>query len=233
MMDGHALQPNQSKGFTVCESFPNSDPLLVSPLVVAGIVIGLVLFLSCMTIIVGSLKTDSRLSNPHLQTEALYATDSYCYGSSSGELRPACIEVFPPYYDFDSFVESLTQVNVIYPDSPPCYEESVGLGGTQRDIPTHDPPPYSANDPYLRSEMQEDIGHDEENFRISGHPLYYLPGMQELQHPIPSIFLPLIPLEDAPPYETVAGIQNTQIPLIPQDVLKNSSPEHHPILVTD
>ncbi|KAK6294686.1 hypothetical protein J4Q44_G00355160 [Coregonus suidteri] len=91
--------------------------LLVSPLVVAGIVIGLVLFLSCVTIIVGSLRKDSRLRNPHLR--ASYAPDGFSYGGSIGELRSTCIEEFPPAFDFDSYVETLSQVNVMYPDSPP------------------------------------------------------------------------------------------------------------------
>ena len=65
-----AVSSNQSHGeYPECRSErePVGEPsLLVSPLVVAGIVIGLVLFLSCITIIVGSLRKDSRLRNPHL-----------------------------------------------------------------------------------------------------------------------------------------------------------------------
>ncbi|XP_058848692.1 protein BEAN1-like isoform X3 [Acipenser ruthenus] len=128
--------------------------LLVSPLVVAGIVIGLVLFLSCVTIIIGSLRKDSRLHNPHLRTEANYAPDGFSYGSSIGELRSACIEESPPAFDFDSYVEMLSQVNVMYPDSPPHYEECVGPGATQIYIPTDDPPPYSLNDPCQEIETQ-------------------------------------------------------------------------------
>lgn len=65
-----AVSSNQSHGeYPDCRSERESGgeaSLLVSPLVVAGIVIGLVLFLSCLTIIVGSLRKDSRLRNPHL-----------------------------------------------------------------------------------------------------------------------------------------------------------------------
>ncbi|KAI3363438.1 hypothetical protein L3Q82_012052 [Scortum barcoo] len=65
------LSSNQSHGeYPDCRSERESGgeaSLLVSPLVVAGIVIGLVLFLSCITIIVGSLRKDSRLRNPHLR----------------------------------------------------------------------------------------------------------------------------------------------------------------------
>ncbi|XP_061546687.1 uncharacterized protein bean1 isoform X4 [Phycodurus eques] len=70
------LSSNQSHGeYPDCRSERESGgeaSLLVSPLVVAGIVIGLVLFLSCVTIIVGSLRKDSRLRNPHLR--ATYVT---------------------------------------------------------------------------------------------------------------------------------------------------------------
>ncbi|KAK7902009.1 hypothetical protein WMY93_018778 [Mugilogobius chulae] len=66
-----SVSSNQSHGeYPECRSErePVGEPsLLVSPLVVAGIVIGLVLFLSCITIIVGSLRKDSRLRNPHLR----------------------------------------------------------------------------------------------------------------------------------------------------------------------
>lgn len=65
------MSSNQSHGeYPDCRSERESGAeasLLVSPLVVAGIVIGLVLFLSCITIIVGSLRKDSRLRNPHLR----------------------------------------------------------------------------------------------------------------------------------------------------------------------
>lgn len=66
-----AVSSNQSHGeYPDCRSERETGgeaSLLVSPLVVAGIVIGLVLFLSCITIIVGSLRKDSRLRNPHFR----------------------------------------------------------------------------------------------------------------------------------------------------------------------
>lgn len=66
-----SVSSNQSHGeYPDCRSERESGgeaSLLVSPLVVAGIVIGLVLFLSCITIIVGSLRKDSRLRNPHFR----------------------------------------------------------------------------------------------------------------------------------------------------------------------
>lgn len=51
----------------------NDTNLLVSPLLVAGVVIGLVLFLSCVTIIIGSLRKDGRLRHPQLRRDASYS----------------------------------------------------------------------------------------------------------------------------------------------------------------
>lgn len=75
------VSSNQSHGeYPDCRSEKESGgeaSLLVSPLVVAGIVIGLVLFLSCITIIIGSLRKDSRLRNPHFGAsygQSLYQT---------------------------------------------------------------------------------------------------------------------------------------------------------------
>ncbi|XP_042677547.1 protein BEAN1-like isoform X2 [Centrocercus urophasianus] len=93
--------------------------LLVSPLLVAGVVIGLVLFLSCVTIIVGSLRKDGRLRHPHQRRDTAYAPDSFSYGGSFGELRSTCLEEFPPAFDFGSYLDTLSQVNIMYPDSPP------------------------------------------------------------------------------------------------------------------
>lgn len=67
----------------------------------AGVVIGLVLFLSCVTIIVGSLRKDGRLRQPHLRRDAVYGkTASYtkimlnsiniwCYGQQKTSVRYA------------------------------------------------------------------------------------------------------------------------------------------------
>ncbi|CAJ0955768.1 unnamed protein product [Ranitomeya imitator] len=90
------------------------DPaLLVSPLVVAGIVIGLVLFLSCVTIIIGSLRKDGgerdwRLENPSYDGIS-YATSSF------GDLRSVCTGDISPALDFGSYLE----LSASYPDYPP------------------------------------------------------------------------------------------------------------------
>ncbi|NXA45565.1 BEAN1 protein, partial [Nothocercus julius] len=163
---------NQSSAASEFPSYSEhgSDPsLLVSPLLVAGVVIGLVLFLSCVTIIVGSLRKDGRLRHTQLRRDAkslfiacFPAPDGFSYSGSFGELRSTCMEEFPPAFEFGSYLETLSRVNIMYPDSPPCYDECVGPGATQIYIPTDDPPPYSLMDPCHRSGAPTAIGAAEE-----------------------------------------------------------------------
>nr|XP_046258576.1 protein BEAN1 [Scatophagus argus] len=229
-----SVSSNQSHGeYPDCRSERESGgeaSLLVSPLVVAGIVIGLVLFLSCITIIVGSLRKDSRLRNPQLR--ASYGLDGFSYGGSVGELRSTCLEDFPPGLDFDSFRETLSQVNSLYPDSPPRYDECVGPGSTQIYIPTDDPPPYSLLDPCQRGVEQE----EQPNYTSLDpspycgetsasaawfSPSHYPLGLQEQEHQqISSISFPL---EAAPPYESVLAEQGQPLPLMPCDLYKHQS----------
>ncbi|CAL8298527.1 unnamed protein product [Merluccius merluccius] len=208
--------------------------LLVSPLVVAGIVIGLVLFLSCVTIIIGSLRKDSRLRNPHLR--ASYGPDGFSYGGSLGELRSACLEDFPPGLDFDSYTETLSsQAHNMYTDSPPGYGECISPGATQIFIPTDDPPPYSLLDPCLGGAGQ---GEEEEPAYAGPYPSAYhrepsaagaswfSPGPYPIglqgpeRQPIASISLPL---EAAPPYDSVVTEQELPLPLMPCDLYKHQS----------
>ncbi|MGH0126172.1 UNVERIFIED_CONTAM: hypothetical protein FKN15_026141 [Acipenser sinensis] len=159
------------------------------------------------------------------------APDGFSYGSSIGELRSAHNEEFPPAFDFDSYVETLSQVNVMYPDSPPHYEECVGPGATQIYIPTDDPPPYSLNDPchcqgseppHTCLEMEELT---EEASWVTGSASRYPIRLQEIrQQPISSISLPL---EEAPPYEVVISNQNLPLTMIPLDLLKHTATKYH------
>uniref|UniRef100_A0A8C2GXR6 Brain expressed, associated with NEDD4, 1 n=1 Tax=Cyprinus carpio TaxID=7962 RepID=A0A8C2GXR6_CYPCA len=214
-----------------CQEGGNEASLLVSPLVVAGIVIGLVLFLSCVTIIVGSLRKDSRLRNPHLR--ASYAPDGLSYGGSIGELRSTCVEDFPPAFDFDSYVETLSHVNVMYPDSPPHYDECVGQG-TQIYVPTDDPPPYSLTDPCR--EHPAPRRHREMEDLLAGASWVSASGsshcptrLQDLRHqPVASISLSALPLDEAPPYEAVVSEQNQPLPLMPLDLLKHTTADSSP-----
>ncbi|KAM4607405.1 protein BEAN1 [Polymixia lowei] len=229
-----SVSSNQSHGeYPDCRSERGSggEPsLLVSPLVVAGIVIGLVLFLSCVTIIVGSLRKDSRLRNPHLR--ASYGPDGFSYGGSLGELRSTCLEDFPPGLDFDSYTETLSQTNNMYPDSPPGYDECISPGATQIYIPTDDPPPYSLLDPCHRGVEEEEEPNytnlDPSPYRVETSasaswfsPSHYPIGLQDPgQQPIASISFPL---EAAPPYESVVAEQGRPLPLMPCDLYKHQS----------
>lgn len=209
----------------------NDTSLLVSPLLVAGVVIGLVLFLSCVTIIVGSLRKDGRLRRPHVRRDAVYAPDGFSYGGSFGELRSTCMEEFPPAFDFGSYLDTLSQVNVMYPDSPPRYDECVGPGATQIYIPTDDPPPYSFTDPCQRNEISINFSLEEEAASgTTGQAANYAVRLQDLQQPISSISLSSLTLEAAPLYETVVCEQNVPIPLVPVEVLKNSSTDYQTLL---
>ncbi|KAM9727144.1 protein BEAN1 [Menidia menidia] len=212
-----SVSSNQSHGeYPDCRSERESGgeaSLLVSPLVVAGIVIGLVLFLSCITIIVGSLRKDSRLRNPHLR--ASYGPDGFSYGGSAGELRSSCLEDFPPGLDFDSYRENLSQISNLYPDSPPRYDECVGPGSAQIYIPTDDPPPYSLLDPCRGRSGPDDRSSDAPS--DSAGAAWPSPSHQ----PVASISFPL---EAAPPYESVLAEQGPRLlPLVPFDLSKHQS----------
>ncbi|NWV39007.1 BEAN1 protein, partial [Grantiella picta] len=168
-------QSSSSSAFPGSGENGSDTSLLVSPLLVAGVVIGLVLFLSCATIVVGSLRKDSRFGQPHLRREpadvsidcCFPAPDGFSHGSS-GELRSTCTEEFPPACNFGSYLDILSQVNIMYPDPPPCYDDCVGPGATQIYIPTDDPPPYSLTDPCQRNEIPVNIYISQEEEAASG-----------------------------------------------------------------
>ncbi|NXR97915.1 BEAN1 protein, partial [Oxylabes madagascariensis] len=169
-------QSSTSSAFPSRREHGGDSSLLVSPLLVAGVVIGLVLSLSCATIVVGSLRKDSRLGRPQRGGEAADANTNSCFaapdgfspGGSSAELRSTCTEEFPPACDFDSYLDILSQVIIMYPDPPPCYDECVGPGATQIYIPTDDPPPYSLTDPCQRNEIPINICISQEEEAASG-----------------------------------------------------------------
>ncbi|NWI92629.1 BEAN1 protein, partial [Pitta sordida] len=183
-------QSSSSSEFPSYSENGNDSSLLVSPLLVAGVVIGLVLFLSCATIVVGSLRKDGRMRQPHRGRAAGYAPDGFSHGGSSGELRSTCTEDSPPACDFGSYLDILSQVNIMYPDPPPCYDECVGPGATQIYIPTDDPPPYSLTDPCQRNEISINMYISQEEEAASGttgQAANYAVRLQDLQQPIPSI----------------------------------------------
>ncbi|NXB76648.1 BEAN1 protein, partial [Donacobius atricapilla] len=185
-----------SSAFPSPREHGGDSSLLVSPLLVAGVVIGLVLSLSCATIVVGSLRKDGRSGRPARPGAAADANMNSCFaapdgfspGSSSAELRSTCTEEFPPACDFDSYLDILSQVNIMYPDPPPCYDECVGPGATQIYIPTDDPPPYSLTDPCQRHEMPINIcTSQEEAPGTAGRAAHSAVRLQDLQQPSSAI----------------------------------------------
>ncbi|XP_016156624.1 PREDICTED: protein BEAN1-like [Ficedula albicollis] len=180
--------PVASNQSSAASAFPGpgehggDSSLLVSPLLVAGVVIGLVLFLSCATIVVGSLRKDSRPGRPRLPRDA---PDGFSHGGSSAELRSTCTEEFPPACDFDSYLDILSQGSIMYPDPPPCYDECVGPGATQIYIPTDDPPPYSLTDPCQRNEIPLNlcIRQEEEAAGTAGGAAHCAGRLQDWQQP--------------------------------------------------
>uniref|UniRef100_A0A8D2PKJ9 BEAN1 n=1 Tax=Zosterops lateralis melanops TaxID=1220523 RepID=A0A8D2PKJ9_ZOSLA len=190
-----ATKSSTSSAFPSPREHGGDSSLLVSPLLVAGVVIGLVLFLSCATIVVGSLRKDSRFGHPQRGREAAHgkgagtareAPDGFSPGGSSAELRSTCTEEFPPACDFDSYLDILSQVNIMYPDLPPCYDECVGPGATQIYIPTDDPPPYSLTDPCQRNEIPINICVSQEEEAApgtAGWAAHSAVRLQDLQQP--------------------------------------------------
>ncbi|XP_072373918.1 uncharacterized protein bean1 isoform X2 [Scyliorhinus torazame] len=221
---GHSGYPHNNEG--------SSDAnLLVSPLVVAGIVIGLVLFLSCMTIIVGSLRKDGRLRNSHIRTEASYAPDGFSFRESVGELRSTCVEEYSPAFDFDSYIETLSQVNVMYQDSPPHYEDCVGHRQPDLYLPEEDPPPYSLTDPWQRNHStQRTTTEEEASPQRTRGPASGPTVPPNYQQVVSSISSTSLPMDQAPPYEqAVYSRQDVALPLAPLGGLKDTPEECRPV----
>uniref|UniRef100_A0A8C6JXY5 Uncharacterized protein n=1 Tax=Melopsittacus undulatus TaxID=13146 RepID=A0A8C6JXY5_MELUD len=229
----------------------NETHLFFSPILVAGVVIGIVLFLSCITIIVGGLRKERRLRRRRPRTDVFYgkiaryskvigkkqqvfiayfpAPDGFSYGGSFGELRAACIDEYPPNLELGASVDTRQRVvNVIYSDSPPRYEECVGAGARQMYMPPDNPPPYSVTDPCRRNETSINIGLEAAcgSACTANCPV----RLQNLQRPTSSISLSPLALGATPRYETAVRQQNTPVSLVPVEVLKNSSPTYQAIL---
>ncbi|XP_055504800.1 protein BEAN1 isoform X2 [Leucoraja erinacea] len=220
-------QSGGSAGYPQYNESSSDASLLVSPLVVAGIVIGLVLFLSCMTIIVGSFRKDSRLRNSNARMEAHYAPDALSFGGSIGELRSTCIEDYAAGFDFDSYTESLSQVNAMYQDSPPHYEDCVRDGVPDMYLPEDDPPPYSLTDPWQGRDPTPQTRPEQEVAPPGGGDFSWghhtpLGHRQE----VPSVSSGSL----APPYERVVlGSREVALPLTSQVELKDPPEDGRPL----
>ncbi|XP_026793300.1 protein BEAN1 [Pangasianodon hypophthalmus] len=186
----------------------------VSPLVVAGIVIGLVLFLSLIIIIIGSMR---KKKHSHLNTDA---ADGFSFGGSTGELRSECVDEFPPAFDFDSYSESIPipQISAIYPDAPPQYDECVGRHATQIFTPTDDPPPYSHTSHTHPCREGAELPEGTSWWSAHAHAGSHQPiRLQDVS----SVFV--LSLDELPPYEAVMEQQNRTIPLIANEDVKHTA----------
>ncbi|XP_063294734.1 protein BEAN1 isoform X2 [Pelobates fuscus] len=115
------IHTNQSNAFPDYFGYVRSNndtSLLVSPLVVAGIVIGLVLFLSCVTIIIGSLRKDGGVRDWRMEADPSY--DGISYAVPVGDLRSVCTGDLTPSFECGSYLD----FNVAYMDSPPCFKDT-------------------------------------------------------------------------------------------------------------
>ncbi|KAB0399412.1 hypothetical protein E2I00_009299, partial [Balaenoptera physalus] len=163
---------------TFSESSEHSH-LLVSPVLVASAVIGVVIILSCITIIA--------------ECPFPAVSDGRTYSRSSHRTRYTCspAEDWPPPLDLssDGDVDAMV-LRELYPDSPPGYEECVGPGATQLYVPTDAPPPYSLTDSCPALDRALDAG--------SGRS----PGQhQQAQRPQRQSGLCTISMDTLPPYE--------------------------------
>ncbi|XP_057566809.1 protein BEAN1 [Hippopotamus amphibius kiboko] len=196
---------------TFSESSEHSH-LLVSPVLVASAVIGVVIILSCITIIVGSIRRDRqarlqrrrrrhrrhrRRRRRHREYEHGYVFDGHTYSRSSHRMRYACspAEDWPPPLDLSSDGDvDATALQELYPDSPPGYEECMGPGATQLYVPTDAPPPYSLTDSCPELDGVLDAG--------SGHSPSQHQQAQRLQG---QSGLRTVSMDTLPPYEAVCG----------------------------
>ncbi|XP_006878974.1 PREDICTED: protein BEAN1 [Elephantulus edwardii] len=196
---------------TFSENLEHSH-LLVSPVLVASTVIGVVVILSCITIIVGSIRRDRRARiqrhrrhhpqhrhhhhrwRRNQELEQSYVSEGH---TSNHRMRYTCSpdEDWPPSLDLSSDGDvDVTVLQELYPDSPPGYEECVGPGATQLYVPTDAPPPYSLTDSCPQLDHTLDLS--------SGHS----PGPhQEAQRNWPQRDLCTISMDTLPPYEAVCG----------------------------
>nr|XP_033796333.1 protein BEAN1 isoform X3 [Geotrypetes seraphini] len=152
--------------------------------------------------------------------------DSSSYGGSNGELQSACIEEFSPAFDLGSYMETMSQVNIGYPDSPPCYDECVGPRATQIYIPTDDPPPYSMADP-CRNASSMSISLEEMTPGVTENVLDGSVQVEGSQLPLSSISFSTVTFGVATHYKNTATKQSRSFPLIPLDTPKNSTPQSH------
>ncbi|ELK14462.1 Protein BEAN [Pteropus alecto] len=128
----------------------------ISPILVVSTVIGVLVILSCMTIIGGSIcKAQFRQRRNRRryeeEDENSQGSDGSIYSHLTYRMRHACgfAEGWssPSVLSTDENVDGM-MLQELYSDIPPRYEECIGPGATQLYIPTDAPPPYSLIDAY-------------------------------------------------------------------------------------
>uniref|UniRef100_A0AAY5EJ09 Brain expressed associated with NEDD4 1 n=1 Tax=Electrophorus electricus TaxID=8005 RepID=A0AAY5EJ09_ELEEL len=223
-----------------CRDRASEPSLLVSPLVVAGIVIGLVLFLSCVTIIVGSLRKD-REAHAHTHTHThTHARICKCTHRHVCTCRHANTMFLIRNVTDWKVLGKVTQSQSLFF----CfsYEECVGPAATQIYVPTDDPPPYSLTDPCHRDQLHpphscleaQELPASASWLSVSGSSQHPIRLQDWIAHPVASISLSATPLEEAPPYEAVVREQSQPLPqsqllpLLPMDLLKHTAEESTP-----
>ncbi|XP_018421954.1 PREDICTED: protein BEAN1 isoform X2 [Nanorana parkeri] len=182
----------------------HDSTLLVSPLVVAGIVIGLVLFLSCVTIIIGSLRKDGRERDWRLQNPSY---DGISYAPSFGDLSSVCTGDMSPALDFASYLG----LSVSYPDFPPRYDECVGPGTSGSYLPTDEPPPYSLEDP---QQLPRELALSDNTEEIA------LRSLDNTENDLITPSLSAADLHDVSPSRTTSKTSQ-HLPIIPMDIQKS------------
>ncbi|KAM3828675.1 protein BEAN1 [Vipera latastei] len=221
----HLNRSNFISEITHCTETRGGTIMLDSSVLVAGVVIGVVLFLSCVAILIGSLRKNQCFRHLQLWSDANYTPDCFSYGGSVGELRSNCAEEFPPTFYFSSYMETLSQANIIHSDSPPRYDECVGPGAAQIYLPTEDPPPYSLIDPCQQNDVSINNPLEERGSTSTtmGRDSEGSVRIQDL-HQSSAALSSSLPTDSAPPYEAVVCEQN--VPQVSLTLLKGSADYH-------
>ncbi|KAM7057890.1 protein BEAN1 [Molossus nigricans] len=164
--------------------------VFVSPVMVASVVIGMVVAISCITIILGSMRRERQARQSRRRRYGDYEdgqeSEELTYWSRG--MRYACSLVgdWPAPLDLSYHQEvDAVMLHRLYTDPPPCYEECMGPGATQLYLPTDAPPPYSLID----------------TSHSSG-------GYQQGQSSLHTISMDALP-----PYEAVCGAPPSLLPL--------------------
>ncbi|KAL7830859.1 hypothetical protein SRHO_G00303610 [Serrasalmus rhombeus] len=173
-------------------------------LLLAGIVIGLVLIISCITIIIGKLRKGNHKRNPNLRSSSLVG-DRYFVGSN-GELRPIRPDDSRTASDWDSYMETVSQNSDTCPDSPPRYDECVEQIAPPTYDPTEAPPPYSLTDPCRWDRTPSPPFYELQVALSSDASAYPIRQWDFRDWSIASVSPSPLPLEEAPPYEAVVVV---------------------------